>query len=80
MFECRGNEEYLSGVGPKLFWLILLVYTIFPLLMIVLAITQSPFRFINFDSVIVSIGVLLGGGSNFFFFYQAQKGSTAKQK
>ena len=74
MFECRANEEYISGVGPKLFWLILLVYTVFPVIMIVLGLTQAPFIFIPINSIIVSSGILIGAGANLFFFSQASAG------
>jgi hypothetical protein len=52
-----------------------MVYTIFPLIMIILGFVQAPLLFINFESIIVSAGILLGGGSNLFFFYQAQSGT-----
>ena len=47
MFECRANEEYVSASGPKLFWVVLLVYTAFPGLMVLLEITKAPFFFIQ---------------------------------
>lgn len=74
MFECRANEEYISGVGPKLFWLMLLVYTVFPLITIVLGLIQAPFIFIPINSIIVSLGILTGAGANLFFYSQASAG------
>lgn len=76
MFECRANEEFINGVGPKLFWLMLLVYTVFPLIMIVLGLVQAPFVFIQLNGIIVSIGILIGAGSNLFFFSQASTGTS----
>lgn len=74
MFECRANEEYVSLAGTKMFWLVLMAYTVFPMIMVVLGIVQAPLVFINFTMIIISIGILIGGGSNLFFFYQAQGG------
>ena len=74
MFECRANEEYISGIGPKLFWLMLLVYTVFPLIMVVLGLVQAPLIFIRFDGIIVSLGILAGAGANLFFYSQASAG------
>lgn len=51
MFEIRANEEYISPVSSKLFWILLLVYTALPMLTVALAVVQAPFLFINFQSV-----------------------------
>jgi hypothetical protein len=58
-----------------MFWLVLIAYTVFPIIMAVLGVVQAPLIFINFTMIIISIGVLMGGGSNLFFFYQAHGGN-----
>ena len=52
MFECRANEDYLSGFGSKTFWFILFIYTIFPIDLTIVSTVSTPFAFIDMEGVI----------------------------
>jgi hypothetical protein len=48
MFECRANDEYLSFVWGKLFWVVQFLYTILPFIMILMGFIQATFLLVNF--------------------------------
>jgi len=51
MFECRANDEYIGDVAPKLFWVVLLIYTVLPIIAIVISLLEIPFITVELSSV-----------------------------
>ena len=50
-FECRANDAYVSFSWGKLFWIIQALYTVAPLLFMVLGFVNSLFLIVNIEQV-----------------------------
>ena len=60
MYECRANDEYISFVSSKLFWILQLIYVAIPGVLIATIILISPVLYqVDFGRVIILLK--LGG-------------------
>lgn len=54
MFECRANDDYVSFMWGKIFWAILIVYSLLPLFMILVGVLNTAFLLVNVEMVLPS--------------------------
>lgn len=50
-FECRANDKYVSFMWAKLFWIIQIMYSILPFLVMMLGFIQAVYVLINLEMV-----------------------------
>ena len=75
MYECRANDEYVSFIGGKLFWLLQLGYLVLPSLFIIATILISPVLYqVDFGRVAILLSLFMGGVTNLFFFIRVAIG------
>jgi hypothetical protein len=66
MYECRANDEYISFVAAKLFWILQLVYILLPGVMIATTFVISPVLYqVDFGRVLISFKLGIHFDSNF---------------
>jgi hypothetical protein len=46
-----------------MFWLLQIVYAVFPLIMVILGVVQAPLVFINFPMIIIASGIFIAAGA-----------------
>ena len=56
MFECWANDDYLNGFYSKMFWLMEIVYTGFPLFLVFLTVMQIRILWVTLEMVNISRG------------------------